>query len=404
MGNRWRVALVAGAVAALAVGGVACTQGDVADDSAGAQAVSVDENSPVQDGAAGQGVSMPEGSAPAQVESAGQNVPAMDDAAVNTLRQTASSLFGAIPEPPSEVSGRPVTAERVELGRMLFFEPRLSRSHVITCNTCHSIGTGGADNVPASVGHGWQRGPRNSPTVFNAVFNAAQFWDGRAADLAEQAGGPVQASVEMNSTPELVVETLSSIPRYVELFGEAFPESGGITFDDVTIALEAFETTLVTPNAPFDRWIGGDDSAMTATEVEGLQLFFETGCASCHNGVNFGGQTYFPFGVLERPGADILPEDDKGRFEVTATATDEYVFRASPLRNVELTAPYFHSGQVWNLEQAVAIMGTSQLGREISEDEAEKIAAFLRTLTGEQPQVEYPILPPSTASTPLPER
>ena len=404
MGKRWRGALVAGAVAALAVGGVACTQGDVADESAGAQAVSVDENAPVQDGAADQGVSMPEGSAPAQVESAGQAAPAMDDAAANTLRQTASSLFGAIPEPPSEVSGRPVTAERVELGRMLFFEPRLSRSHVITCNTCHSIGTGGADNVPASVGHGWQRGPRNSPTVFNAVFNAAQFWDGRAADLAEQAGGPVQASVEMNSTPELVVETLSSIPRYVELFGEAFPESGGITFDDVTIALEAFETTLVTPNAPFDRWIGGDDSAMTATEVEGLQLFFETGCASCHNGVNFGGQTYFPFGVLERPGADILPEDDKGRFEVTATATDEYVFRASPLRNVELTAPYFHSGQVWNLEQAVAIMGTSQLGREISEDEAEKIAAFLRTLTGEQPQVEYPILPPSTASTPLPER
>ena len=404
MGNRWRVALVAGAVAALAVGGVACTQGDVADDSAGAQAVSVDENAPVQDGAADQGVSMPEGSAPAQVESAGQAAPAMDDAAANTLRQTASSLFGAIPEPPSEVSGRPVTAERVELGRMLFFEPRLSRSHVITCNTCHSIGTGGADNVPASVGHGWQRGPRNSPTVFNAVFNAAQFWDGRAADLAEQAGGPVQASVEMNSTPELVVETLSSIPRYVELFGEAFPESGGITFEDVTIALEAFETTLVTPNAPFDRWIGGDDSAMTATEVEGLQLFFETGCASCHNGVNFGGQTYFPFGVLARPGADILPEGDKGRFEVTATATDEYVFRASPLRNVELTAPYFHSGQVWDLEQAVAIMGTSQLGREISEDEAEKIAAFLRTLTGEQPQVEYPILPPSTADTPLPER
>lgn len=403
MGNRWRVALVAGAVAALAVGGMACTQGDVADESAGAQAVSVDENAPVQDGAADQGVSMPEGSAPAQVESAGPAVPAMDDAAANTLRQTASSLFGAIPEPPSEVSGRPVTAERVELGRMLFFEPRLSRSHVITCNTCHSIGTGGADNVPASIGHGWQRGPRNSPTVFNAVFNAAQFWDGRAADLAEQAGGPVQASVEMNSTPELVVETLSSIPRYVELFGEAFPESGGITFDDVTIALEAFETTLVTPNAPFDRWIGGDDSAMTATEVEGLQLFFETGCASCHNGVNFGGQTYFPFGVLERPGADILPEDDKGRFEVTATATDEYVFRASPLRNVELTAPYFHSGQVWNLEQAVAIMGTSQLGREISEDEAEKIAAFLRTLTGEQPQVEYPILPPSTASTPQPQ-
>ena len=321
----------------------------------------------------------------------------------DTLRQTASALFGVIPDAPTEVQGRPVTAERVELGRMLFFEPRLSRSHVITCNTCHSIGTGGADNVPVSIGHGWQRGPRNSPTVFNAVFNAAQFWDGRASDLAEQAGGPVQASVEMNNTPERVVETLESIPRYVELFREAFPDSGGITFDDVTVALEAFETTLVTPDAPFDRWVQGDDTAMDATQIEGLQLFFETGCASCHNGVNFGGQSYFPFGVLERPGADILPEEDKGRFAVTNTATDEYVFRASPLRNVELTAPYFHSGQVWSLEQAVAIMGTSQLGREISEDEAGKIAAFLRTLTGRQPAVEYPILPPSTASTPHPE-
>ena len=353
MGRRLKIGIAAGVLAALAAGGAVLAQGGDADEN---------------------------------------------------LRQTASALFGVIPDPPTEVAGRTVTPERIELGRMLFFEPRLSRSHVITCNTCHSIGTGGADNVPASIGHGWQRGPRNSPTVFNAVFNAAQFWDGRASDLAEQAGGPVQASVEMNSTPELVVETLSSIPQYVELFAGAFPESDGITFTDVTVALEAFETTLVTPDAPFDRWIQGDDSAMTATEVEGLQLFFETGCASCHNGVNFGGQSYFPFGVLERPGADILPEGDKGRFEVTATATDEYVFRASPLRNVELTAPYFHSGQVWDLEQAVAIMGTSQLGREISDDEASKIAAFLRTLTGEQPRIEYPILPPSTAGTPPPER
>ncbi|MGY0560637.1 cytochrome-c peroxidase [Luteimonas sp. A277] len=401
MGKRWRIALMAGAVAAIVAGGVACTQGDSADDNARAQGGIADG---AQDDIASEQGDIAADNASTQDDSAARNVSTQDGGAVDTLRQTASSLFGVIPDPPTEVSGRPVTTERVELGRMLFFEPRLSRSHVITCNTCHSIGTGGADNVPASVGHGWQRGPRNSPTVFNAVFNAAQFWDGRAADLAEQAGGPVQASVEMNSTPELVVETLSSIPQYVELFREAFPDSGGITFEDMTVALEAFETTLVTPGAPFDRWLEGDDSAMTATQVEGLQLFFETGCASCHNGVNFGGQSYFPFGVLERPGADILPEEDKGRFEVTATATDEYVFRASPLRNVELTAPYFHSGQVWSLEQAVAIMGTSQLGREISDEEAEKIAAFLRTLTGLQPEVVYPILPPSTTDTPSPER
>jgi len=323
----------------------------------------------------------------------------------DALRTTAAAMFGTIPEVVEELRGQPLSADQVELGRMLFFDPRLSSSQLITCNTCHSIGTGGADNVPASIGHGWQRGPRNSPTVFNAVFNAAQFWDGRAADLAEQAKGPVQASVEMNSTPERVVETLESIPQYVERFGTAFPgQANPVSFDNMAFALEAFETTLVTPDSRFDRWVLGDDAALDATERKGLELFVSSGCASCHNGRNFGGQTYFPFGVIERPGADILPEGDKGRFEVTATASDEYVFRAAPLRNVELTAPYFHSGQVWDLEQAVAIMGTAQLGRELDTDESSAIAAFLRTLTGRQPSVEYPILPPSTARTPRPVR
>ena len=322
----------------------------------------------------------------------------------DTLRATASALFGTIPERVEELRGKPLSQAQVELGHMLFFDPRLSRSHLITCNTCHSLGTGGADNVPVSIGHGWQRGPRNSPTVLNAVFNAAQFWDGRAADLAEQAKGPVQASVEMNSTPELVVQTLQSIPEYVERFGQAFPgQDSAVSFDNMALALEAFEATLVTPDARFDRWLLGEDDAIDATERRGLELFVSSGCASCHNGRNFGGQAYFPFGVIERPGADILPPGDRGRFEVTATATDEYVFRASPLRNVELTAPYFHSGQVWDLEQAVAIMGTAQLGREIDREEAGAIAAFLRTLTGRQPQVDYPILPPSTPGTPRPE-
>jgi len=321
----------------------------------------------------------------------------------DTLRATAAALFGTIPERVQELRGKPLSTEQVELGHMLFFDPRLSRSQLITCNTCHSIGTGGADNVPASIGHGWQRGPRNSPTVFNAVFNAAQFWDGRAADLAEQAKGPVQASVEMNSTPELVVRTLESIPEYVERFTKAFPGATPVSFDNMALALEAFEATLVTPDSRFDRWVLGDDGALDASERRGLALFVSSGCASCHNGRNFGGQTYFPFGVIERPGADILPPGDKGRFEVTATASDEYVFRAAPLRNVALTAPYFHSGQVWDLEQAVAIMGSAQLGRELDDDQARAIAAFLRTLSGRQPRVEYPILPPSTARTPRPE-
>jgi len=240
--------------------------------------------------------------------------------------------------------------------------------------------------------------------VLNAVLNAAQFWDGRAADLAEQAKGPVQAAVEMNNTPERVVQTLSSMPEYVRRFGEAFPgDAQAVSFDNMALAIEAFEATLVTPDARFDRYLAGEAGALDATEREGLQLFVESGCASCHNGPNLGGQAYFPFGVVERPGADILPDDDKGRFAVTRTASDEYVFRAAPLRNVELTAPYFHSGQVWDLEQAVAIMGSAQLGRELDAQQTRAIAAFLRSLTGRQPRIEHPLLPPSTARTPRPE-
>jgi len=287
---------------------------------------------------------------------------------------------------------------------MLFFEPRLSSSGIITCNTCHSIGTGGADNIPTSVGHGWQRGPRNAPTVFNAVFNTAQFWDGRAEDLKAQAKGPVQESVEMNSTPARVIETLKSIPQYVERFRQAFPgEADPVSFDNMAKAIEVFEATLITPNAPFDRYLAGDDKALSPRRLKGLGLYIEKGCATCHAGVNFGGDGYFPFDVQKRPGAEILPVGDKGRFEVTRTASDEYVFRAAPLRNIELTAPYFHSGEVWSLEEAVAIMGSSQLGEELTAQDAGDIAAFLRALTGEQPKVVYPILPPSTATTPKPK-
>lgn len=323
-------------------------------------------------------------------------VPSADE-----LRTTANNLFAPIPAAPTEVRGQKITEDQIELGRWLWFEPRLSRSHIISCNTCHAIGTGGADNVPTSIGHGWQKGPRNSPTVLNAVFNAAQFWDGRAADLAEQATGPVEASVEMNNTPDAVIETLNSIPAYVEMFEKAFPGKDSLSYANMARALEAFETTLVTPNSRFDQFLTGKD-AIDDLELKGLSLFINKGCIACHSGVNFGGQAYFPFGVVEKPGADILPADDKGRFTVTETATDEYVFRASPLRNIALTAPYFHSGQVWDLEQAVAIMGSSQLGHTLNDEETSAITAFLRTLTGDQPKVEYPILPPSTKTTPRP--
>jgi cytochrome c peroxidase len=320
------------------------------------------------------------------------------------LQKQAQDLFEPIPEWAPVIQGNPATPEKVELGKMLYFEPRLSKSGIISCNTCHAIGTGGADNVPTSIGHGWQRGPRNAPTVFNAVFNIAQFWDGRAKDLQEQAKGPVEASVEMNNTPEAVLRTLTSMPEYVERFQRAFPgESEPVTFDNLARAIEVFEATLITPNSRFDKYLKGDASALAPDEQRGLSLFIDRGCVACHRSVNLGGDGYFPFGVQKQPGADILPRHDRGRFEVTKTVSDEYVFRASPLRNIALTAPYFHSGEVWNLAQAVAIMGDSQLGEPLTDAESALVARFLQTLTGDQPQVVYPILPPSTADTPRPQ-
>lgn len=331
-------------------------------------------------------------------------VSAAATATAEDLRARANAVFEPVPSKPPEIADNPVTREKIELGRMLFFDPRLSASGVISCGTCHNLGTGGDDNLPTSVGHRWQRGPRNAPTVLNAVFNIAQFWDGRAKDLKAQAKGPVQAGVEMANTPENVVAVLRSMPEYVERLQTAFPaEADPVTFDNMARAIEAFEATLITPGARFDRYLQGDENALTTDEQAGLGLFLDKGCATCHNGVNVGGNGYFPFGLVAKPGDDILPPGDKGRFAVTESETDRYVFRVGPLRNIALTAPYFHSGQVWDLKQAVLVMGTAQLGAELTDREAESIVLFLRTLTGEQPEVAVPILPAETAATPRPE-
>jgi cytochrome c peroxidase len=325
-----------------------------------------------------------------------------DDSALRDQAKAAGLL--ALPVGVGQVKDNPLIEDKIELGAMLFFDPRLSASGLISCNTCHNLGTGGDDNLSTSIGHGWQKGPRNAPTVLNAVFNKAQFWDGRAEDLKAQAKGPIQAAVEMANQPAAVVVTLKSMPDYVERFRDAFPdEADPVTFDNVAKAIEAFEATLVTPEAPFDNWLAGDDTAMTDEQKEGLSLFISKGCSACHSGVNIGGQAYFPFGVVKKPGAEILPPGDKGRFTVTKTASDEYVFRAGPLRNIALTAPYFHSGQVWDLEEAVGIMSNAQLGKELSERDTKLIAAFLGALTGDQPQLEYPVLPVETKETPRPK-
>jgi len=319
------------------------------------------------------------------------------------LMKTAKETFKPIPSVAPAVQDNAITNDKINLGKMLFFDPRLSSSGIISCNTCHNLGTGGVDVGPTSVGHGWQKGPRRAPTVYNAVFNVAQFWDGRAADLKAQAKGPVQASVEMNATPDHVVKTLTSMPDYVALFKKSFPgEASPVTFDNFAKAVEAFEATLITPAAPFDQYLEGKGNALTDQQKAGLKLFMDKGCSSCHNGINVGGQDYFPFGAVEKPGANLLPVADKGRLAVTNTASDEYVFRAAPLRNVALRAPYFHSGQVWSLKEAVSVMGQAQLGAKLTDKEADDIVAFLNSLTGQLPRVEYPILPVRTDTTPLP--
>jgi cytochrome c peroxidase len=217
------------------------------------------------------------------------------------------------------------------------------------------------------------------------VYNVAQFWDGRAEDLMEQAMGPVQAAVEMNNTPERVVATLRSIPEYVERFEEAFPDDAEpLSFENMARAIEAFEATLTTPGSRFDRYLEGEEEALTAAELAGLGLFMEKGCAACHAGMNVGGSEYFPFGVARKPGADVRPPEDKGR------------------RNVALTAPYFHSGGVWDLGEAVDVMGSVQLGAELAPGDVDAIVAFLESLNGEQPNVRYPVLPAHTAETPPP--
>lgn len=323
--------------------------------------------------------------------------------AEDDLMKAARRTFRPIPSVVPAVKDNPVTHEKIELGKMLFFDPRISASGIISCNTCHNLGTGGVDAGPTSVGHGWQLGPRRAPTVYNAVFNVAQFWDGRAPDLKSQAKGPVQASAEMNATPEHVINTLSSMSDYVIMFKMAFPdEASPVTFDNFARAIEAFEAILITPAAPFDQYLEGNANALNDQQKAGLKLFVETGCSSCHNGINVGGQDFFPFGAVERPGASLLPSADKGRSAVTNVVSDEYVFRAAPLRNVALRPPYFHSGQVWSLKKAVGVMAEVQLGAKLSDQEQDDIVAFLNSLTGQLPKIEYPMLPTRTDTTPLP--
>ncbi|WP_306602824.1 cytochrome-c peroxidase [Azonexus sp.] len=286
----------------------------------------------------------------------------------------------------------------VELGKKLYFDPRLSKSGFISCNSCHNLSMGGTDNIPTSIGDKWQQGPINAPTVLNSSLNVAQFWDGRASDLKAQAGGPIANPGEMGFTHTLAVNVLESIPGYVREFKQVFGKDK-ISIEEVTLAIAEFEKTLVTPNSRFDQWLLGKKDALTAEEQAGYKLFKDSGCVACHNGEAVGGNSFQKMGVVE-------PYKTKatagGRADVTGKDADRFNFKVPTLRNVEMTYPYFHDGAANTLTEAVDIMGRLQLGKKFTKDENAKVVAFLKTLTGDQPNFQLPILPPSTDATPRP--
>ena len=287
---------------------------------------------------------------------------------------------------------------QAELGKKLYFDPRLSKSGFISCNSCHNLSMGGTDNIPTSIGDKWQQGPINSPTVLNSSLNLAQFWDGRAADLKEQAGGPIANPGEMAFTHTLAIDVLQSIPGYVREFKQVFGKDK-IDIDQVTTAIAEFEKTLVTPNSRFDQWLLGKKDALTKTELEGYKLFKDSGCVACHNGEAVGGNSFQKMGLVE-PYKGNMPD---GRAAVTGNDADRFNFKVPTLRNVEMTYPYFHDGAANTLTEAVDVMGRLQLGKKFTKDENAKIVAFLKTLTGDQPNFQLPILPPSSDTTPRPQ-
>jgi len=312
------------------------------------------------------------------------------------------SIFGSpLPENMYPAEEQPAQA-KIDLGKQLYYEKRLSKNADISCNSCHLLDNYGVDNKTTSPGHKAQLGVRNSPSVYNAAAHIAQFWDGRAQNVEEQALGPILNPIEMAMpSEETVLAVLNSMPEYVAAFDRAFPnEDKPVKYANIGAAIGAFEEGLVTP-APFDRYLAGDTSALTSQQKEGLKIFSESGCTACHNGTYIGGSMYQKAGLVSA----WPTQKDQGRFEVTGQESDRMVFKVPSLRNVAMTAPYFHDGAVNNLEQAIQWMGKYQLGRDLSDTQVQAIVAFLDSLTGDLPAaaIEEPILPPSSDRTPKPD-
>ncbi len=286
----------------------------------------------------------------------------------------------------------PITKAKVELGKKLYFEPRLSKSSLISCNTCHNLALGGVDGVSAAIGHKWTANPHhlNSPTVYNSVLNKAQFWDGRDPHLEAQAQGPIQAGPEMAAPKELVVKRVTSIPAYVDEFKKAYGKKVKIDFKLIADTIAVFERTLITP-APYDEFLLGKKNALSKEQKEGLNTFIDKGCAACHNDIGLGGTMQ----IFDHKKYDFAKGDFKG--------DKNGLVKTPTLRNIAETAPYFHNGNIWDLQTAVKQMSKIQLGLKLNDKETKQITTFLHSLTGKKPTIIYPVLPASTENTPKPD-
>lgn len=302
-----------------------------------------------------------------------------------TLWIKATKLFKPLPE--VKIKSKEDSA-KVTVGKKLYYDTRLSKNGTQSCNTCHNLKNFGVDNEPTSLGdNGVTRGGRNSPTSLNAFLHIAQFWDGRSESVETQAQVPILNPIEMGMPSKAEVEKrIASVPEYVFLLKQSFPsDPNALSYEKLTSTIGAFERTLLTPSR-FDKFLENDFEALNAKEKEGLKLFLEIGCATCHNGVAVGGSMYRKFGekysYMSYTGSKKM---DLGRFEVTGNESDRQVFKVPSLRNVSKTAPYFHDGSVSDLKEAVKIMAKTQLDRDLSTKEIDSIVSFLSSLTGEVP-------------------
>jgi len=305
---------------------------------------------------------------------------------ISATMEKAQMFFGVLPT-EAENPENAITTEKVALGKALYYDVRLSKDNTQSCNTCHNLDTYGVDNLSFSPGNDGGLGGRNSPTTLNAALHLSQFWDGREPDVEAQAGGPVLNPVEMAMpSEEAVVERLSNIDEYIDMFDAAFPDADdAITYDNMKKAIGAFERKLMTPGR-FDEYVEGDASALTAEEIKGLETFMEVGCTTCHASNILGGKMYQKFGVYgdywTLTGSE---KHDEGRFEVTQVESDKYMFKVPSLRNTAKTSPYFQDGSVANLSDAISIMGKLQLNKDLTKEQVASIETFLNALTGEVP-------------------